>query len=450
MAWAGPEKSAHYIPFDQGVKWFWDSPYWVDDFVSIVLKDVIIPDRMTIDFTGLNDKKVLHLPSGSFERIIIPLGYVRYIRSVRTNQPLKVKSFQILPQRDESFHFDFHEDSDKLMVQIALGRDLTMNFDGDVSYSARGTDKKEPFYFFDAGRSLSLEDVSSVFALEAVEDKGLIPSIDAGQMVLEESQILWQSPEYGLFQWGVKDDVYVFMFRDYRVQSRFLKRLAFFVEKKGSVGILRSNRYLASRHGYNAHDYKADDLAAFFNLVEEEKFPLNEEELVLKNWLLELGVIQIDSDKYREGKGAIVSASFESYDYLRRFLLTHELFHGLFFTDPLYRDYIRKVWYDLDEDSHRFWSIQLDWRQYDVDNEYLLINEFMAYLMQQPKEDARAYLGPLSVGRVLSSRPYLNGFLNQYLRDNPTIFVDTSQLIEEFTIPQYGIKSGEMRIFIKN
>ena len=51
----------------------------------------------------------------------------------------------------------------------------------------------------------------------------------------------------------------------YEIQDAFFKRLAFFVEKAGHAGRIESLSALGGLHGYNAHDYRAEDLARFFD-----------------------------------------------------------------------------------------------------------------------------------------------------------------------------------------
>ena len=57
---------------------------------------------------------------------------------------------------------------------------------------------------------------------------------------------------------------------------------------------------IASLHGYNAHDYKAESLAAFFETAQSQNFQLNQSELLLRHILLENGIIKAEGNKERE------------------------------------------------------------------------------------------------------------------------------------------------------
>ncbi|MDY7027949.1 MAG: hypothetical protein SVR04_06605, partial [Spirochaetota bacterium] len=193
----------------------------------------------------------------------------------------------------------------------------------------------------------------------------------------------WRRSDYELFSWNLFPNILIFDFRDYQLQSAFLKRLSFFVEKKGSTGRLLTNSLIGPLHGWNAHDYRAADLARFFQQAEEESFRLNDEEYLLRDILLEHGIIRRSGGEYRTGDGGILSISRESGDRLRYVFITHEGYHGLYFASEEYRREVKSVWDDLSGDEQEFWKIFLDWKLYEVRDTDLVINEFQAYLMQQ-------------------------------------------------------------------
>ena len=53
------------------------------------------------------------------------------------------------------------------------------------------------------------------------------------------------------------------------MQDDLLKRMAFFTEKEGFRGRLAADEEIKDLHGFNAHDYRAETLAAFFDLAEK-------------------------------------------------------------------------------------------------------------------------------------------------------------------------------------
>jgi len=212
----------------------------------------------------------------------------------------------------------------------------------------------------------------------------------------------WRNGRYEVFRWDRFPSLLIFDYATYAVQNRMLTRLAFFVEKAGYRGRILTNAQLSGLHGWNAHDYKAVDLARFYSIVRETNFPLHEEEMELKRILLNEGIIREEDGGYAAGEGGILSISKESPDYLRYRFMAHEGFHGLFFIDGDFRDFTRSRWERLSAPAKRFITSYFDYLQYDTSDEYLLVNEFMAYVMQQDVSQARNYFG-YQLPRLLES-----------------------------------------------
>jgi hypothetical protein len=175
------------------------------------------------------------------------------------------------------------------------------------------------------------------------------------------------------------------------------------VEKAGFRGRLAYDSEIAELHGWNAHDYKADDLARFFDIANKTNFPLLKEELELKNILLNEGIIRERAGNIVEGEGGIISVSRESPDYLRYRFMAHEGFHGLFFIDEDFRNISRRRRENLSAPARRFIISYFDFQQYDTKDEYLLINEFMAHILQQPVDQAARYFGENLPSRLETS-----------------------------------------------
>jgi hypothetical protein len=217
-------------------------------------------------------------------------------------------------------------------------------------------------------------------------------------IILVYDQALWRDRRYEVFRWEHFPSVLIFDTADYAVQDRLFKRLAFFVEKKGYAGILAEDRELADLHGWNAHDYRAEDLAAFFAAARAENFPLSPEEEELEYILRGTGILSPSGTE--PGAGAVLSISRESSDYLRGLFMVHEGFHGLFFIDPDFREFCRFRWEGLDPGARRFLRSYFDYQGYDGDNQFLTINEFMAHCLQQPVSRAGWYFGEVLAGRI--------------------------------------------------
>ena len=235
----------------------------------------------------------------------------------------------------------------------------------------------------------------------------------------------WRQPGYELFAWERFPGILIVDTADYEAQDRFFKRLAFFVEKEGYRGRLVTEREMSGRHGYNAHDYRAEDLARFFAEVDAQDFPLNPEEKLLRSILTANGLLrgggktatarETATARVTAGQGAVLSISRESSEPLRALLLTHESLHGLFFTLPRYREACEAAWRDLQEPERKFWRLFLDWGSYDFRDGYLAANEMQAYLLQQPREDLNFYFRRLTAERLERAfpeeAPWLRGYL---------------------------------------
>ena len=253
--------------------------------------------------------------------------------------------------------------------------------------------------------------------------------------------------DWELYRWNLIPEVLIFDTSDYEVQSRFFKRLAFFVEKPGYVGTLVSDEKLVGKHGWNAHDYKADDLAAFFSEAGKQDFNLNPEELILRQVLIDNKIIITPSPgdtAYKEGVGAVLSVSRETLPNWRYRFLTHECLHGIFFTDAEFRVSIEEVFNSLAPGELEFWKRLLDYRRYDVNNRYLLINEFMAYSLQQPVNDVDDYFKGFLYDKMTTARPYETNFVADFNRNYPESFRQAVSSLGEVLYDYTGREPGHL------
>ncbi|MDR3333902.1 MAG: hypothetical protein LBT13_03295 [Treponema sp.] len=223
-------------------------------------------------------------------------------------------------------------------------------------------------------------------------------------LILDYPQTSWRAPAYEVFQWEDFPSVLIFDTRSYEVQDRLFKRLAFYTEKRGFRGRLAEDEEIAGLHGWNAHDYRAEDLAAFFEAARLANFPLLKEEQELEDILFSSGIIQrTENAAIRPGTGAVISISRESPAYLRSQFMVHEGFHGIFFIDPEFRAFSRRRWENLPSVGKRFILSFFDYQQYDIKDEYLTINEFMAHCLQQSVSQSAKYFGETLAARIDAS-----------------------------------------------
>jgi hypothetical protein len=264
--------------------------------------------------------------------------------------------------------------------------------------------------------------------------------------ILRYPRDAWREPAYELFRWSLYPDVLVFDTRDYEVQARFFKRLAFFVEKEGFRGQLLTDAELAGRHGYNAHNYNGEGLAAFFTAAQAAGFALTEEEELLRGIVLREGIIVRSGDGYAAGRGGLLSISQESWSIagLRELLVTHEAYHGVFYSDQEYVDGVAEIWNGLSEPERRFWALLLDGMQYDVTDTYLVVNEFQAYLLQQSVANARWYFEVRSADRLRRWKPGEAAWVDNFLVEYRGALPEQVRGVNALLFAESGLVAGDV------
>jgi hypothetical protein len=193
-----------------------------------------------------------------------------------------------------------------------------------------------------------------------------------------------------------------------------------------------TNAQLDGRHGWNAHDYGADGLASFFNAAADSKFTLNAEERTLLAVALAEGVLARGSAGYLPGAGGLLSISRSSDAVQRRLLLAHESFHGIFFASEPYRSYCMWIWNTADVRQRDFFRALLSVLGYDSNDIYLMVNEFQAYLMQQPLSATEAYF--TRVAQLVDARSAAGA--------DPSKLLSLAEALSRFTLSHFGIEAG--------
>jgi len=266
-------------------------------------------------------------------------------------------------------------------------------------------------------------------------------------LILNYKTSQWRTADYEIYEWDRFPQILFFDTRNYEIQDRLFRRLAFFVEKQGYKGKLLTNEELGDMHGYNAHDYSAESMARFFNKAAELNFPLNEEELLLKRILIHNGLFEDDGIYVKANEGGLVSISRETPLWSRTNLLAHEGWHTIFFRDAEFRNYVSAVYYTFDPTSRDF---LIDYFKsqpslgYDINDEYLMHNEFMAYIMQQRLSEVAKYFVHLANrGTVMNFTPQLAA----YIRKTEGLgFEDAATALNDFVFDKYGIVCGNIAL----
>ena len=269
--------------------------------------------------------------------------------------------------------------------------------------------------------------------------------VDPG-LIMKWSRNNWRGNDYELFEWDRFPGVLLFDISTYAVQDDFFRRLAYFVEKTGYRGRLLSDYELKGMHGYNAHDYKADDLARFFEKARVENFPLNEKELLLKEILAYNGVIKIASNgEVTAGRGAAISISQESPIYQRTTLLAHEGWHGIYFSDEDFRNTVASIYYTIDPNTLAYlrnYFRVTPTLNYDVNDDYLMKNEFMAYMLQQSVQQTASYFVNRAHGR--HSQDLIKKDADYIINTEGSGFESASRLLDEYVSDRWNLNAGRV------
>lgn len=275
----------------------------------------------------------------------------------------------------------------------------------------------------------------------------LIPIKTDPGLILNYNKSAWRSLDYEIFEWDRFERILFFDTRNYDVQDNFFRRMAYFVEKAGYKGTLLTNEQLEGKHGYNAHDYSAISMANFFNKALQENFTLNPEEELLKKILLENDLMEFDGNVFIPHEGGIVSISQESAPYLRATFLAHEGWHTLFFKDEEFRNFTSAVYYTMDQTSVQFLKDYFTSQPglgYDQADDYLMHNEFMAYLMQQKiSEVAKYFVHVANRGSVIKYTPNLAAYVR---RTEGKAFEDAALALNDFVFDKYQIIGGNIAL----
>ena len=371
--------------------------------------------------------------------------------------PVRNSSYAVMPKIEVGFSNsdDGAEGSAAQKLNVG-GEILTVHrAKGDYTLVMQTENLSSPF----SRMELSNDDYSIVRCIMSANDLNCIPyngtkvvfplESDPG-LIIKSQKSLWRVSDYELYAWDRFPNVLFFDTKNYKVQSDFFRRLAFFVEKAGFRGRILSDAELGDMHGYNAHDYSAQGLAEFFTAFEKSSVQMNEKERILREILLANEIIFRDENGYAPGNGAVVSISQESAQYLRQSLSAHEVWHGLFFTDEDFRNYTAAVYYTID--SHAVDFIKGYWTSqktlgYDTSDEYLMHNEFMAYIMQQPISAVSSYF--LRLASFASVNKAIPNLCNYVRRTEGRAFEDAAKIFDSYVFDRWGLNCGRVSLIVR-
>lgn len=307
--------------------------------------------------------------------------------------------------------------------------------------------------------SITYPDDSSVPAvlLMTAADKNLLTFAPAQKNVLTPiktdpglimawSRNNWRGNDYELFEWDRFPGILFFDTSSYAVQDAFFRRLAYYVEKAGYRGTLLSDAQLSGKHGYNAHDYRAESLADFFEKARNDDFPLNEKELLLKEILVANGILKRAPDgTISAGTGAVISISQESTPYLRATFIAHEGWHGLFFLDDEFRNATASIYYTIDQRTlaylRKYFQVTPS-LNYDVNDDYLMKNEFMAYMLQRPVSAVAKYF--IDMAKREHSQKWAKTEADYIIATEAAGFASAATLLDQYVNDRWKLNAGRV------
>jgi len=104
---------------------------------------------------------------------------------------------------------------------------------------------------------------------------------------------------------------------------------------------------------------------------------------------------------------------------------------------------VRKIWSSLSDDEKWFWKAYFSWAMYDTGSDYLMANEFQAYLMQQPTSSAIEYFTMRKADELLAKHPELEARVDAYMKRYGASFEARARDVEDWLSRRYGFSAGK-------
>jgi hypothetical protein len=124
--------------------------------------------------------------------------------------------------------------------------------------------------------------------------------------------------------------------------------------------------------------------------------------------------------------------------------LTHEAFHGVYYALPEFRALVEKTWRELPKEQKDFWVFYFTWMGYDTADHYLLVNEFQAYLLQQPLSQLDAQYKGVIAGRLCAGQSEREAWLESLFAKYPDMFSRPARLFSDYLEKTIGLRAGNV------
>lgn len=236
----------------------------------------------------------------------------------------------------------------------------------------------------------------------------VVPFSHAAEIVSGNLDTILNNQTGRLTIWRLADNhnVIVFDFPSLSEQGYTFNRLTQLTEQynepyKRVMGNDEFAKYLEALRRNNAdfaygHDVLASEFALFYNLADRDKIELLPQEIAVRDFLMEQGIIKLWRGIYQVGLGNVVVLSIPQVQErraneppvsasARRAIVMHEVAHAEFYTNKQYADYCRHYWNaTLNEDQRNKFKNFLSSSNYSLNADELLVNEMQAYMMFTP------------------------------------------------------------------
>lgn len=218
-----------------------------------------------------------------------------------------------------------------------------------------------------------------------------------------------------VFDYGGRALILIVDFPTLAEQGKMFNRIVALIERIGAprqrvldnVELAQFIRSIGKTDATLAYgnDFFVAELVVFFNLADMGGIQLTDQEVALRQLLLERRLMVLRNSFFQAvvPHAVMLSIPQESAGspgsppvaaLARRTILTHELSHAEFYTNPLYANYCRRFWRDgMTAEQRAAFRKFLSGSSYNPDNEEMMINETQAYLLYTP--DPRAFSAKL-------------------------------------------------------
>lgn len=216
------------------------------------------------------------------------------------------------------------------------------------------------------------------------------------------------SPAATLYATGDDGRTLVLDFPSLAHQGRTMARIVLFIERDGAprdavmtqdevARYLQAHRYRRETLTYG-NNFRASQLALFFNTARARQEPLAADEQWLHDALVDAGALRMDAQGATATEPERVLVTIPQVSEvagctactvtmaIRAAILEHELAHARFATDDAYRRRVLECWNGMDDDMRERFTQFLRRRGYDPGNASLLADEMQAFLLHTPDQ----------------------------------------------------------------